>query len=63
MSRKRPNVDWGQVEGILDRNPFLKRYKSHLINIGLRNSTVESYVMVVRSYLKYMVEGLETSRR
>jgi hypothetical protein len=53
MSRKRLNVDWGQVEGVLDLNPYLKRYESHLIDIGLRNSTVESYVWLVRSYLKY----------
>ena len=53
MSRKRLNVDWGQAEGVLDLNPYLKRYESHLIDIGLRNSTVESYVLLVRSYLKY----------
>lgn len=58
MSRKRLNVDWGQVEGVLDLNPYLKRYETHLIDIGLRNSTVESYVWLVRSYLKYV----ETNR-
>ena len=30
MSRKRLNVDWGQVEDVLDLNPYLKRYESHL---------------------------------
>ncbi len=53
MSRKRLNVDWGHVEEVLDLNPFLNRYKNHLIDIGLRNSTVESYVWLVRSYLEY----------
>jgi len=53
MSRKRLNVDWGQAEGVLDLNPYLKRYESHLIDIGLRNSTVESYVWLVKSYLEY----------
>jgi Phage integrase, N-terminal SAM-like domain len=53
MSRKRLNIDWGHFEGILDLNPYLKRYESHLIDIGLRNSTVESYVWLVRSYLEY----------
>jgi integrase/recombinase XerD len=53
MSRKRLNVDWGQVDEVLDLNPYLKRYKSSLIDIGLRDSTVESYVWLVRAYLKY----------
>jgi hypothetical protein len=53
MSRKRLNVDWGQVEEVLDLNPYLKRYKNYLIDIGLRNSTVESYVWLVKSYLEY----------
>jgi hypothetical protein len=49
MSRKRLNVDWGRVEDIVDFNPFLERYKNHLIDIGLRHSTVESYVWLVKS--------------
>jgi len=53
MSRKRLSVDWGQVEGILELNPYLKRYKNHLIDIGLRASTIESCMWLVRSYLKY----------
>ena len=53
MSRKRMNVDWGQVEGVLDLNPYLERFKRHLIDIGLRDSTIESYVWLVKSYLEY----------
>jgi integrase/recombinase XerD len=53
MSRKRLNVDWGRVDDIIDLKPFLKRYRNHLIDIGLRDSTVESYVWLVRSYLEY----------
>jgi integrase/recombinase XerD len=53
MSRKRLNVDWGHVEEVLDLNPYLKRYKNHLIDIGLRTSTVESYLWLVKSYLEY----------
>ncbi|MGB7571059.1 MAG: phage integrase N-terminal SAM-like domain-containing protein, partial [Methanothrix sp.] len=54
MSRKRMNVDWGQVEGVLDLNPYLERFKRHLIDIGLRESTIESYVWLVKSYLEYV---------
>jgi integrase/recombinase XerD len=53
MSRKRLKVDWGQVDGVLDLNPYLERYKKHLIDIGLRNSTMESYVWLVKTYLEY----------
>jgi hypothetical protein len=53
MSRKRLNVNWGKVEEVLALNPYLERYKNYLIDIGLRNSTVESYVWLVKSYLEY----------
>lgn len=53
MLRKRLNVDWGQADEVLDLNPYLKRYENHLIDIGLRNSTIESYVWLVKSYLEY----------
>jgi hypothetical protein len=53
MSRKRLNVDWGQVDGVIDLNSYLKRYETHLVDIGLRNSTVESYVWLVKTYLEY----------
>ena len=53
MSRKRLNIDWGQVDGVIDLNPYLKRYETHLVDIGLRNSTVVSYVWLVKAYLEY----------
>ncbi len=53
MSRKRLNVEWGRVQEVVDLNPYLKRYKSYLIDIGLRPSTVESYVWLAKSYLEH----------
>jgi hypothetical protein len=53
MSKKRLNLDWEKVEEVLDFNPYLNRYKAHLVDIGLRTSTIESYVWLVKSYLEY----------
>jgi integrase/recombinase XerD len=53
MSRKRLNVDWGSVDEIADLNPYLIQYRKYLMDFGLRKSTIESYVILVRSYLAY----------
>ncbi len=46
-------MSWRQIEEVLDLNPYLKRYENHLIDIGLRKSTIESYVWLVKSYLEH----------
>jgi len=37
------------VEGNIDFNPYLVQCRKHLIDIGFRKSTKESYVTLVRS--------------
>ena len=49
MSRKRLNLVLGLVEGNIDFNPYLVQCRKHLIYIGFRKSTIESYVTLVRS--------------
>jgi len=53
MSRKRLNLVLGLVEGNIDFNPYLVQCRKHLIDIGFRKSTKESYVTLVRSYLMF----------
>lgn len=62
MSKKRLDVDWGSEDGVIDFNPYLIQYRKHLIDIGFRKSTIESYVCLVRSYLKYSKTNRPTAK-
>ena len=53
MPRKRIDINWDREVKTADLKPALKRYGRYLEDIGLRDSTIESYVLRVGKYLEF----------
>jgi integrase/recombinase XerD len=53
MPKKRMETNWDREVGIEDLKPVLKRYGRHLEDIGLRDSTITSYVFRVGKFLEF----------
>ena len=60
MSKKRLDVDWTREIGNEDLNPALKPYSRYLEDIGLRESTISSYVFRVGEFLEFARNGYES---
>ena len=53
MPKKRMETNWEREIGTDDLNPALKRYARYLEEIGLRDSTISSYVFRVGKFLEF----------
>jgi integrase/recombinase XerD len=51
--RKQLRVDWSRETKKRDLEPALKRYRGYLLDIGFRESTIESYVFRAGKYLEF----------
>jgi hypothetical protein len=53
MPKKRMETHWDRGDGTNDINPALKRYARYLEEVGLRDSTISSYVFRVGKFLEF----------
>ncbi|MCJ7442964.1 MAG: site-specific integrase [Methanotrichaceae archaeon] len=60
MSKKRLNISWDRKTSPEDIKPALKRFRHHLKDIGLRDSTIESYVFRLGKYLEFAQNKVPT---
>ncbi len=51
--KNRLNVDWIRKTKKSDIDPALRRYKLYLLDLGFRDSTIESYVFRAGKYLEF----------
>jgi hypothetical protein len=50
---RRMAVDWSFDPNLRDFNPSLVRYRRYLNDIGLRDTTIESYLFRVKKFLEF----------
>ena len=53
MTKKKLEVDWDITPFAVNLKPALIRFRRYLIDIGLRESTVDSYVTRVNKFLNF----------